>query len=131
VMLLLTVTLGLLGQFLIAPRVDLALCLAKKTQVMFGVLLKILGGHAIIAQLCVAGQLIVFFDDLLGRATHLALWARAFEHPVDDIDARPVVAVVASVAFVPRTGLGRSHVALVPALYPGNFSGARRVGLTL
>ena len=57
---------------------------------MLGVLQEILSGHAVIAQLRITGQLLIFVDDLLRRAAHLALWARAVKHPIDDIANRAV-----------------------------------------
>ena len=70
-----------------AALVHFALCLAQQPQVVFGVLLKVLGGHTVIAQLCIAGQLVVFLDNLLRRAAHLALGAGAVKNTVDDIAA--------------------------------------------
>jgi hypothetical protein len=61
---------------------------------MFGVLLEVFGGNTVIGQLCITCQLIVFFDDLLRRATHLALWARAVKHTVDNIANGTVIAVL-------------------------------------
>lgn len=54
---------------------------------MLGVLLKVLSRHAVIAKLRVAGQLVVFLDNLLRRAAHLTLRTGAVEHPIDDIAA--------------------------------------------
>lgn len=72
---------------LVAALVNLALGFRQHAQVVFGVLLEILGGYAIIAKLCVAGQLIILFNDLLRCATHFALGARAVENAVYDIAA--------------------------------------------
>ena len=63
----------------------LALSLAQHAGVVLGVLQEALLGHAVMGQLGVARQRQVFLDDLLGRAAHLALGARAFEHAVDDV----------------------------------------------
>jgi hypothetical protein len=53
--------------------------------VMFGVLGKVLGRHAVVGPLCITGQHLILLDDLLRGAAHLALGARAVEHTVDDI----------------------------------------------
>ena len=74
--------------------------LAQHSRVMFGMLQKGLLGHAITRQLRIAGQGQVFFDDLLGRATHLAFGARAVEDAVDDVAQRAALAV----RLVARTG---------------------------
>lgn len=60
---------------------------AQHPQIMFGVLLEIFGGHAIIAQLRVARQLVVFVDDLLRCAAHFAFGAGTVEHTVHNISA--------------------------------------------
>ena len=57
---------------------------------MLGVLQEIFSGHTVIAQLGIPGQLLIFVDDLLRRTAHLALWARAVKHPIDDIANRAV-----------------------------------------
>ena len=51
----------------------LFLGLTQKTQIMLCVLLEVFCGDAVIAELRVAGQLVVFVDDLLGRAAHLTV----------------------------------------------------------
>ncbi len=81
--------------------------LAKKAGVMLGVLQEILAGHAVVGQLRIARQLLIFLDDLLRRAAHLAFGAGAVEDTVDDIaeGAR-------AVRFRTRTGLGRAHLVL-------------------
>jgi hypothetical protein len=53
--------------------------------VMFGMLRKVFGGNPIIRSLRVPCQHLIFFDDLLGRATHFAFGARAVENTIDDI----------------------------------------------
>ena len=72
---------------LVAALVDLALGFRQHAQIVFGMLLEILGGYAIIAKLCVAGQLIILFNDLLRCAAHFSLRARAVENAVYDIAA--------------------------------------------
>ena len=67
--------------------IHLALRFAQQTQIMLGVLLKVLGRNTVIAQLCIAGQLVVFLDNLLRRAAHLTLGAGAVKNTVDDIAA--------------------------------------------
>lgn len=57
----------------------------QHTGVMFGMLREIFRGHTIIRPLRIAGKHLIFFDDLLRRATHLALGARAVENTIDDI----------------------------------------------
>ena len=74
---------------------------------MFGVLQEILGGDPVIRQLCVTGQLLIFLDDLLRRATHLALGTRGIEDTVDDV-AEGARAVLAGT----RAFLGRAHLVL-------------------
>ena len=75
--------------------------------VMFGVLRKIFGRNPVIRQLTVTGQLLIFFDDLLRRAAHFALGARAVEHTVGDIaeGAR-------AIRLGTRARLGRAHLIL-------------------
>ena len=97
-------TVAVLAFLLFAPLVDLALGFGQKAQIMFGVLLEILHRHAVIAQLGVAGQLIVFVDDLLRRAAHLAFGTRAVEHTVDDVPDTAVRGIVA--ARLARPGFG-------------------------
>ena len=81
--------------------------LAQHAGVMLGMLHEVLGGHAVIRQLRITGEKQILLDDLLRRATHLALRAGAFEHAVDDIAERP-----GAVRFGSRAGLGRSHLVL-------------------
>ena len=76
---------AVLALLLFAAGLLLALRFAQQAQVMFGVLLKVLSRHAIIGQLRIARQLIVFVDDLLRGAAHLALGARAVKDPVHHI----------------------------------------------
>src|SRR3990167_5667585 len=85
----------------------LTLRFGKQAGIMLGVLQEILGGNAVIRQLRVAGEHLVFFDDLLRRSTHLAFGARAVEDTVDDIaeGAR-------AVRLRTRTRLGRAHLYL-------------------
>ena len=91
---------------LLAPLVDLALRLGEHTHVMLGVLLEVLGRHAVVSEPGVTRQLVIFVDDLLRRTAHLALGASAVEHTVDDIAQRVAVAVV----LRPRTGFRGSHL---------------------
>ena len=67
---------------------------------MLGMLLEILGRNPVIGELGIARQLVVFIDNLLRGATHLALGTRAVKHPVDDIANGPV-----PVALGPRAVL--------------------------
>ena len=73
----------LLALFLLGGQ--LAVGFGKHAGVMFGVLREILGGNAVIRQLGVAGQLLIFLNDLLRCAAHLAFGARAVEHTVGDV----------------------------------------------
>gem|GEM_PF-5818373 len=67
------VIVGLLLRLLRFPAgIRLALRFAQHTCVVLGVLLKILGGDAVIRQLRIPRQLIVFVDDLLWRSANLA-----------------------------------------------------------
>lgn len=54
---------------------------------MFSVLLKVFGGDTVIAQLSIAGKLVIFFNNLLRRTADFAFWARAVEHAVNDVAA--------------------------------------------
>ena len=94
----LTVTVELF--LLFAGLVHFAHRLGQNTGIMFGVLGKVFGIDPVIGQLRIAVQLGVFFDDLLRRAAHFAIGARAVEHPVDDIAARR--ANVATFGIAPR-----------------------------
>ncbi len=58
---------------------------AQKPHVMFGMLLKILSCHAIIAQMCILGKLAVFVEDLLRRAAHFSFGPGAVKNPINDI----------------------------------------------
>ena len=88
-------TLTVLALLIVAALVDFALRFAEHPKVMFGVLLKVLGGNTVVAQMGITRQLIVFLDDLLRRATHFALGAGTVEHAVDDVAAlRLAVAVI-------------------------------------
>lgn len=69
---------------------------------MFRVLLEILGRNPVIAKLGIAGQLVIFVDDLLRRAAHFARGAGTVKHPVDDIGATRLVAVAVRLV-APRT----------------------------
>ncbi len=79
----------------------------KHAGVMLGVLREILGGNPVIRQLAIAGELLIFLDDLLRSATHLAFGAGAFENAVDDI-AEGARAVLLGT----RARLGRAHLVL-------------------
>ena len=74
---------------LLLPRILLSSHLAGRlgqhTGVMLGVLVKVFSGDTVIRQLCIAGEKLVFLDDLLRRAAHLAFGAGTVEHTVDDI----------------------------------------------
>ena len=83
-------TLAVLVFLLFALGVLFLLRLAQHPQVMLGVLLKVLGRDAIVGQLRVTRQLVVFLDDLLRGAAHLALGSRTVEDPVYNIADRTV-----------------------------------------
>jgi hypothetical protein len=89
---------------LFATLVNFALGFGQKAQVMFRMLLEIFHRDAVIAQLGITCQLIVFINDLLRRAAYLALGARAVENPVDDIADTAVRGIVA--ARLARPGFG-------------------------
>tara|TARA_R110002049_G_scaffold23545_5_gene83460 strand:- start:15883 stop:16503 length:621 start_codon:yes stop_codon:yes gene_type:complete len=91
---------AVLAFLLLAALVNFALRLAEHPQVMFCVLLEILGRNAVVAQLCVTRQLVILFNNLLWRAAHLALRAGAVEHPIDDIAA----ALGRTLAIILRSG---------------------------
>ena len=86
-------TLALLAFLLFATLVHLALCFGQHAQIVFGVLLKVFGRYAVIAQLGIAGKLVIFLDNLLRRAAHFAFGARAVEHAVHDVAATLRLAV--------------------------------------
>ena len=79
--------------------------------IVLGVLQEILGGHAVIRQLGIACQHLVFLDDLRRGAAHLAFGSRGIEDAVDDVadGARAVLAGT-------RAFLGRAHLVLMMAL---------------
>ena len=52
---------------------------------MFSMLHEIFGGNAVVGQLGITGQKLIFFNQLRGGAPHLAVGARAVEDAVDDI----------------------------------------------
>ena len=79
----------------------------QKAGIMFCVLQEILGRHAVVRQLRIAGKHLIFFNNLLRRAAHLAFGARAVEDTVDDI-AEGTRAVLLGT----RAGLGRAHLDL-------------------
>ena len=87
-------TFTLLRFLLFAARFLLFLGFGQKANVVFGMLLKVLGIHAVARELGVAMQRLVFVDDLLRGSPHFPLGARAVEHPVDDIPGRTAVALV-------------------------------------
>ena len=95
----------LLALLLFALRIHFFLRHAQQAQVMFRVLLKVFSRHTVIGQLCVSRQLIVFVDDLLRRAAHLALRAGTVKHAVDDI----ADGTGAIVGLGPRTVFRGSH----------------------
>jgi hypothetical protein len=65
---------------------------------VFGMLLEVFRRDPVARQLRIARKLVVFLDDLLGRAAHLALGAGTVEHSVDDIPDRAI-----AVRLVART----------------------------
>jgi hypothetical protein len=89
---------------LFATLVNFALGFGQKAQVMFRMLLEIFHRDAVIAQLGITCQLIVFINDLLRRAAYLALGARAVENPVYDIADTAVRGIVT--ARLARPGFG-------------------------
>ena len=58
-------------------------------------------------ELRIAGERIVFLDDLLRRAAHLAFGARGIEDAVDDIAERARAVLLGT-----RAGLGGAHLVL-------------------
>jgi hypothetical protein len=85
----------------------LAVGFGQHAGVMFGVLAEIFRRNPVIRPLRIACQHLIFFDNLLRRATHLAFGARAVEDAVDDIaeGAR-------AVRLRTRARLGRAHLNL-------------------
>ena len=91
----LCLTFAVLAFLLIATLVNLALCVGQHAQVMFGVLLEVLCRHAVVAQLGITRQLVVFLDNLLRRAADLAFGARTVENAVNDVATlRLTVAII-------------------------------------
>jgi len=86
-----------------------ALRLAEKAAVVLGMLEIALGGDSIAGHLRVTREGLVLVDDLLRRAAHLAVGARALEHAVDDV-AHAVAALIVVVVVV---------AAVVAGLVPG------------
>jgi hypothetical protein len=82
---ILTIVLGVI----LPPRLLLGGHLAhrfgQKAGVVFGVLQEILGCHAVIRQLRIAGKRLIFLDNLLRGSAHFAFGARAVEDAVDNI----------------------------------------------
>jgi hypothetical protein len=101
--LLVLLVLLLIGLLLCCFRVKFALSVGQQAQVMLRVLLEAFGRNAVIAQLRIAGQLIVFFNNLLWRATHFALWPRRVEDTVKNVASALAIAV--AVPFGPRAVL--------------------------
>jgi len=93
-------TVAILLLLLFAGLFDLAHRFGEHPGIMFGVLRKVFSSDAVARQLGIAVQLIILFDDLLRRAAHLAIGARAVENPVDDIAARG--SIVVAVLIAPR-----------------------------
>jgi hypothetical protein len=102
------ITLGLavavLPLLLFTALVNLTLGFGQKAQVMFGVLLEVFHRNAIIAQLRVTGELIVFVDDLLRSTAHFAFGTRTVEDAVYDVSDTAVRSIVA--ARLARPGFG-------------------------
>lgn len=76
---------GLLGLPCLLLGGHLAHRFAQKPGVMLGMLHEVFGGNPVIGQLCVPAQLLIFLNQLLRCSTHLAFWAGAVEHAVDDV----------------------------------------------
>jgi hypothetical protein len=83
---------------LLAARIHFALCSVQHSGVMLGMLMKVFSRHAVITQLRIACQLVVFIDYLLRRAAHFSLGTRAVENPVNYV-SHGTIAVI----FRPRT----------------------------
>ncbi len=81
--------------------------LGQKPGVMLGMLQEVFRGHAVIRQLGITCQKLIFFNDLLRRAAHLAFGARAVEDTVDDIAERARAVLLGT-----RARLGRAHLVL-------------------
>ena len=96
---------ALLAAFLFGGK--LAVGFGQKPCVMFGMLQKVFSGNAVVGQLRITGEKLVFFDQLGRGATHLAIGARTVKNAVDDVTER-----ARAVRFRTRTGLGRAHVVL-------------------
>jgi hypothetical protein len=74
-----------------------------QAEIMFGVLVVILGGDRIAGRARVARQLHVFFRDVGGGAADLDVGSVGFEHPGHRVLAAPVVIIVVIVVVIPVT----------------------------
>ena len=94
-----TLLVALLRLLLRILGVHFALRLGQHPQIMLCVLLKALSRHAVMAQLRITGQLVVFVDNLLGRTANFALRTRRVENAVNNVSNR---ARAVAVPFGPR-----------------------------
>jgi hypothetical protein len=78
----------------------LRLCGGNDAVIVFGVLQVVFGHHAVAGAVGIAGELRIFFSDVLGSASDLNVWAGAIVAPRQRISALAVeiVVVVASTA---------------------------------
>ena len=74
--------------------------LGQHPRVVFGVLQEVFGRHPVVRELRIARQHLVLLDDLLRRATHLALGTRGVENAVDDIAEGARAVLVGTRAFL-------------------------------
>ena len=76
---------------------------SDQTEIMFGMLVVVLGGNRVAGGTGVACQLDVFFGDVRGGAADLDVGPVRFEYPGHRVLAAPVVIVVVIIVVVPVT----------------------------
>ncbi len=100
------ITLGLAltvqALLLLTMAIHFALRFGKKPQIMFGMLLEILGRHAVVPERRIPRKLVIFINNLLGGSTNLTLWPRTIEDPINDVSKIAALVRIVAVRFGPR-----------------------------
>src|SRR6478752_3715846 len=86
---------------LVLPELLLRGC--DQAEIMFGVLVVVLGRDRVAGRACVTRQLNVFLGDVRGGAADLDIRAVRFEHPGHRVLTAPVIVVAAIVVVIPVT----------------------------
>ncbi len=94
---LLSCTLCLLG---LTAFIDFTLRGHEQTRIMFRMLQEILRSNPIPRQLRIAGQRLIFINNLLRRAAHFTFWPRTIKNPVHDISAMVLILIVVPVTVI-------------------------------